>query len=89
MQVSASTRSEVHNPSSTELAVERTWLAHERTLMAWVRTATFMISFGFTIYKFFQFEQGSLSEGGADGLGRVTLHPRGFFDDHRAPVAVA
>jgi putative membrane protein len=36
--------------------MERTWLAHERTLMAWVRTATSMISFGFTIYKFFQFE---------------------------------
>jgi putative membrane protein len=40
------------------LAVDRTWLAHERTLMAWVRTATSMISFGFTIYKFFQFEAG-------------------------------
>ena len=26
--------------------------------MAWVRTATSMISFGFTIYKFFQFEAG-------------------------------
>src|SRR6516225_5147559 len=43
-------------PNSNELAMERTWLAHERTLMAWVRTATSMISFGFTIYKFFQFE---------------------------------
>jgi putative membrane protein len=38
------------------MALDRTWLAHERTLMAWVRTATSMISFGFTIYKFFQFE---------------------------------
>jgi putative membrane protein len=25
-------------------------------MMAWVRTATSMITFGFTIYKFFQFE---------------------------------
>lgn len=33
------------------LAVDRTRLAHERTLMAWVRTATSMISFGFTIAK--------------------------------------
>jgi putative membrane protein len=41
-------------PSSTDLAVDRTRLAHERTLMAWVRTATSLISFGFTIYKFFQ-----------------------------------
>jgi putative membrane protein len=29
-------------------------LAHERTLMAWVRIAISMISFGFTIYKIFQ-----------------------------------
>src|SRR4051794_13509003 len=40
--------------SNTDLAFERTVLAHERTLMAWVRTAISMISFGFTIYKFFQ-----------------------------------
>ena len=37
---------------STLLAIDRTRLAHERTLMAWIRTATSMISFGFTIYKF-------------------------------------
>ena len=43
--------------AGTSLAVERTWLAHERTLMAWVRTAASLISFGFTIYKFFQLEQ--------------------------------
>ena len=40
--------------SSNDLAFERTMLAHERTLMAWIRTAVSMISFGFTIYKFFQ-----------------------------------
>ena len=40
--------------SSTDLAFQRTVLAYERTLMAWVRTAVSMISFGFTIYKFFQ-----------------------------------
>jgi putative membrane protein len=40
--------------SNTDLAFERTMLAHERTLMAWIRTAISMISFGFTIYKFFQ-----------------------------------
>jgi putative membrane protein len=42
-------------PDATHLAVERTWLAHERTLMAWVRTSLSLISFGFTIYKFFQY----------------------------------
>ena len=47
---------EVTTPSmtSTDLAIERTRLAQERTLMAWVRTATSMTSFGFTIYKFVQ-----------------------------------
>ena len=39
--------------SNSDLAFERTVLAYERTLMAWVRTAISMISFGFTIYKFF------------------------------------
>jgi putative membrane protein len=41
-------------PTSNQLAADRTWMAHERTLMAWIRTATSMISFGFTIYKFFE-----------------------------------
>jgi putative membrane protein len=40
--------------SNTDLAFERTVLAYERTLMAWIRTAISMISFGFTIYKFFE-----------------------------------
>lgn len=47
--------SEPSPPTSTDLAVDRTRLAHDRTLMAWVRTAASLISFGFTIYKFFQY----------------------------------
>jgi uncharacterized membrane protein YidH (DUF202 family) len=39
----------------TDLAIDRTVLAAERNLMAWIRTALSMISFGFGIYKFFQF----------------------------------
>jgi len=42
-------------PDAAALALERTKLAHERTLMAWIRTATSLITFGFTIYKFFEF----------------------------------
>jgi len=46
----AGTKAEV----KTDLGVTRTVLADERTLMAWVRTALSMISFGFTIYKFLE-----------------------------------
>jgi len=45
-------------PSSSELALERTRLANERTLMAWIRTSVSLISFGFSIYKFFDFFRG-------------------------------
>src|SRR5215813_8132824 len=59
--------------TTQSLAVERTLLAHERTLMAWVRTSTSLISFGFTIYKFFAY----LVE--AEGLQRRRgLGPREF-----------
>ena len=58
---------------ATRLALSRTMLAHDRTLMAWVRTSTSMISFGFTIYKFFQFAEGQRAEPHADKL----LEPRG------------
>ena len=44
---------EDHVLSNTDLAFERTMLAENRTLMAWIRTAISLISFGFTIYKFF------------------------------------
>jgi inner membrane protein YidH len=46
---------EANLSDATELALDRTELAHERTLMAWVRTAVSLITFGFTIYKFFQY----------------------------------
>ena len=42
-------------PDANALALDRTRLAYERTMMAWVRTSTSLISFGFTIYKFFQY----------------------------------
>lgn len=61
-------------PATTKLAVERTRLAHERTLMAWVRTALSLISFGFTIYKFFQYLREN-QQGVAD---HSLTGPRGF-----------
>ena len=48
-------------------------MAHDRTLMAWVRTATSLISFGFTIYKFFQYLQ-QRNEAPREGV----LGPRQF-----------
>ena len=44
--------------TGTRLAYERTFLAQERTQMAWIRTALSLISFGFTISKFFEFLSG-------------------------------
>lgn len=46
--------SPVHLDTGTRLAYERTFLAHERTQMAFLRTALSLISFGFTISKFFE-----------------------------------
>jgi|SRR6478736_2151466 len=50
----------------TDLALLRTLNAAERTLMAWIRTAISMIGFGFTIYKFFQYQSEEI----------VAAHPR-------------
>ena len=58
----------------TSLALDRTRLAHERTLMAWVRTAVSLISFGFTIYKFFQ----GLREAERIESAHHLFGPRGF-----------
>lgn len=43
--------------TSDILALDRTQMASERTLQAWVRTALSMIAFGFTLYKFLQVMQ--------------------------------
>ena len=41
---------------STRLAFERTRNSFENTMMSWIRTSTSLITFGFSIYKFFQIE---------------------------------
>jgi len=48
-------------------------MAADRTLLAWVRTSTSLISFGFTIYKFFQYLRESQK---VEPVG--LLGPRGF-----------
>jgi inner membrane protein YidH len=42
-------------PLSDRAALVRTRLALERTLMAWLRTAISLITFGFTLYKAVQY----------------------------------
>ena len=59
---------------STRLAYDRTLLAYERTLMAWVRTAASLITFGFSIYKFFQLERDMGAKFGAPQV----IGPRHF-----------
>lgn len=41
--------------ANTRLAAERNRLALERTMMAWTRTSTSLIAFGFTIYQIFRY----------------------------------
>ena len=50
--------------TSTKLAYDRTRLAYENTMMGWVRTGTSLITFGFSVYKFFQFEVEATEEAG-------------------------
>jgi putative membrane protein len=47
----------------TDLALQRTIIAAERTLMAWIRTAISMIGFGFSIFKFFQYQAEEIAAG--------------------------
>jgi putative membrane protein len=41
-------------PLPADQGAMRTIMAADRTLMAWIRTALSMLSFGFTIYKFLE-----------------------------------
>jgi putative membrane protein len=57
---------------ATKLAFERTRAAYERTMMSWVRTSASLITFGFSIYKFFQLEKP------VSGTERRVVGPREF-----------
>ena len=59
---------------STRLSYERTRLSYDRTMMSWIRTGTSLIAFGFTVYKFFQFEASKLAAESPSSL----ITPRRF-----------
>jgi putative membrane protein len=65
---STTTEAATEFDTGTRLAFERTRVAYERTMMAWVRTGTSLITFGFSVYKFFQFEMVG-KEAGAPLIG--------------------
>src|SRR5271169_1686091 len=44
--------------ASAKLSLQRTVLSHERTMLAWVRTSTSLITFGFGIQPFFRATRG-------------------------------
>jgi putative membrane protein len=44
--------------ASVSFSLQRTVLAHERTMLAWVRTSTSLITFGFGIQQFFRATRG-------------------------------
>ncbi len=76
-QVSVKKRTTQLAGRRTALAFDRNRMAADRTLMAWIRTAVSLISFGFTIFKFFQYtreagEFTSISTQGPRNLG-VTM----------------
>jgi putative membrane protein len=45
---------EKKGPGKKQLAIDRARLAQERTLLAWVRTATTFMTFGFALFKFLE-----------------------------------
>ena len=73
--------------TGTRLAVDCTRLAYERTMMAWVRTGTSMISFGFTIYKFFQ-DQNDRAQPAVPAPTDWAARVRAHHDWHRARCAL-
>jgi len=64
------------------LAIARMRAAYERTMMAWIRMATSLITFAFSIYKFSR-SRGQLTQGMVVSLVRVDLHfPAGHRRTH-------
>ena len=63
----------------TSLALLRTYLASERTMMAWIRTALSMISFGFTIGKLGKVVQDLKFTGPLGNERTMSIESLGYF----------
>jgi putative membrane protein len=57
-----------------KLAVDRTRLANDRTMLSWVRTATALITFGFSVQQFFRIA----NNGNVERTGIIGPHEFGF-----------
>jgi inner membrane protein YidH len=60
--------------AESNLGLQRTFLAYDRTLMAWIRTSTSLITFGFSVYKFFAY----LVDGDETPVAHRLFGPREF-----------
>jgi len=67
-----------------DLGLERTLMAADRTLMAWLRTSLSLYSFGFTIYKILQ----GLAEAGTVAPRAGTPQTVGLFMASMGTVAM-
>ncbi len=65
--------------AGTRLALVRSYLASERTLMGWIRTALSMISFGFTIGKLGQTFESVEVKGLLRGIRLVSVESIAYF----------
>jgi putative membrane protein len=70
IEQSAEATPETNDDSRFDL--ERTRVAYEQLMMSWIRTATSLITFGFSIYKFFQIEHPE------NAHANRLIGPRGF-----------
>jgi putative membrane protein len=70
---------ERHMDQGTLLAIERSYLAADRTLMAWIRTALSMIGFGFTLGKLGQTVSEIEMKGALRGVRMVSVESVAYF----------